>query len=177
MGKYVRTLSRSNLWGVDFLILVTLGSQDKQFKRLLDDVSKQIELKNIDEEVVVQAGYTKYKNDKMKIFDLLDHDSFNQLIDKCDILITHGGAGSILNGLKRGKVVIGCPRLAQFNEHVNDHQRQLVNLFSQKGYILKYDLSDDLADVLLKAKTFSARRFESNTDNMIKLIENFIDNN
>ena len=113
----------------------------------------------------------------MKICDLLDHDSFNQLIDKCDILITHGGAGSILNGLKRGKVVIGCPRLAQFNEHVNDHQRQLVNLFSQKGYILKYDLSDDLADVLLKAKTFSAKRFESNTDNMIKLIENFIDNN
>ncbi|MGN1399853.1 MAG: glycosyltransferase [Erysipelotrichaceae bacterium] len=159
------------------MILVTLGSQDKQFVRLLDDVNRQIELKNIEEEVVVQAGYTVYNNDKMKIFDLIDHDSFNDLIEKCDLLITHGGAGSILNGIKRGKVVIGCPRLAQFNEHINDHQKQLVNLFSQKGYILKYDLGDDLAEVLQKAKSFVGKDFVSNTDNMIEIIENYIDNN
>ena len=53
------------------MILVVLGTQDKQFTRLLDDVSREIELGHIKDEVIVQAGQTKYSSDKMKIFDFL----------------------------------------------------------------------------------------------------------
>ena len=42
------------------MILVTLGTQDKNFTRLLDAVQKQIDNGNIKEEVIVQAGCTKY---------------------------------------------------------------------------------------------------------------------
>ena len=43
------------------MIFVSLGTQDKSFKRLLDAIEKQIDKGNIKEEVIVQAGYTKYK--------------------------------------------------------------------------------------------------------------------
>ena len=39
------------------MILVLLGTQDKSFKRLLDKVEEQINLGNIKEKIVVQAGY------------------------------------------------------------------------------------------------------------------------
>ena len=51
------------------MILVTLGTQDKQFKRLLDAVEEQINLKNIKDKVIVQAGHTKYESKNMEIFD------------------------------------------------------------------------------------------------------------
>ena len=42
------------------MILITLGTQDKQFTRLLDMVQKEIDKGNINDKVIVQAGHTKY---------------------------------------------------------------------------------------------------------------------
>ena len=156
------------------MILVTLGTQDKSFARLLDKIQEQIDLGNIKDKVVVQAGYTKYDSKDMEIFDLISRDEFDKMISKCDLLITHGGVGSILTGLKNNKTVIVCPRLAKYKEHMNDHQVQIVNNFSRAGYILKYDEDDDLADILNKAKKFKPKKYKSNTDNMIKIIDDFI---
>ncbi len=159
------------------MILVTLGTQDKQFKRLLDAVEEQINLKNIKDKVIVQAGHTKYESKNMEIFDLIDRQKFSELIDSCDILITHGGVGSIINGLQHNKKVIVAPRLAKYDEHMNDHQLQITANFTKAGYIIPLYENDDLKEVLNKAKTFKPKQFKSNTNNMIKIIENFIDNN
>ena len=66
MGEYVRVISKCCIWGVDILmILVTLGTQDKQFVRLLDIVQEQIDLGNIKDKVIVQAVCTKYESKDM----------------------------------------------------------------------------------------------------------------
>ena len=122
------------------MILITLGTQDKSFSRLLDAVQKQIDNGNIKDKVIVQAGCTKYESDNMEIFDLIDRDKFTELIKECDLLITHGGVGSILTGLKNNKKVIACARLKKYEEHVNDHQLQIIENFVNSGYIL--DLSN-----------------------------------
>ena len=56
------------------MILITLGTQDKQFTRLLDMVQKEINKGNIKDKVVVQAGHTKYESKYMEIFDLIDRE-------------------------------------------------------------------------------------------------------
>lgn len=159
------------------MILVTLGTQDKPFTRLLEKIDEQIENGNIKEEVVVQAGYTKYESKNMKVFDLVDREEFQNLITKCDLLITHGGVGSILTGLKNNKKVIVCPRLFKYGEHMNDHQIQIVENFAKEGYILEYQDGDDLGKLLKKVKKFNPKKFNSNTDKFISIIENFIDKN
>lgn len=159
------------------MILVTLGTQDKSFTRLLDKIQEQIDLGNIKDKVVVQAGYTKYDSKDMEIFDLISRDEFDKMISKCDLLITHGGVGSILTGLKNNKTVIVCPRLAKYKEHMNDHQVQIVDNFYKAGYILKYDDGDDLGKILKSVKKFSPNKYKSNTNNMIKIISDFIKNN
>ena len=115
------------------MILITLGTQDKQFTRLLESVQKEIDKGNIKDEVVVQAGHTKFESKDMEIFDLIDREKFADLISKCDLLITHGGVGSIITGLQHNKKVIVAPRLAKYDEHMNDHQLQITTNFANAG--------------------------------------------
>lgn len=159
------------------MIFVTLGTQDKLFTRLLENIDKCIYNGEIKERVIVQAGITKFKSDKMEMFDLLDKDEFDRYIKECDLLITHGGVGSILTGLKNNKKVIVSPRLAKYNEHINDHQVQITNKFAEAGYILAYNDGDNLGEIIEKSKSFKPKKYKSNTDNMIKIIKDYIDNN
>lgn len=159
------------------MIFVTLGTQDKVFPRLLDAIQKQIDNGNIKGEVIVQAGNTFYESDDMKIFDLIDRDEFGELMKKCDLLITHGGVGSIITGLKNNKKVIAAPRLEKYGEHTNDHQLQIIEKFSDSGFILPLYDFDKLDEVLEKVKKFKPKKYKSNTSNFIKLIEDYIDKN
>ena len=157
------------------MILVVLGTQDKQFKRLLDDIEDAIKSGKIKEKIVVQAGSTEYKSDYMEIFDLLPTPEFNKLMDKADLIITHGGVGTILSAIKKGKHIIATPRLSKYGEHHNDHQKQIIDEFKKLGYLLEYDEGDDLGELIKKSKKFKSKKFESNTNNMVKLIDNYIE--
>ncbi len=157
------------------MILVTLGTQDKGFERLLKQIDKEIDKGNIHEEVIVQAGYTEYQSKNMKIFDLLPANEFDDLMNKARIVITHGGAGSILTAIKKGKVVIAAARLKKYKEHTNDHQKQIIKEFADDGYILELRDFDKLSKLLEKAETFKPKKFVSNTDNMIQLISDYVE--
>lgn len=159
------------------MILVTLGTQDKTFPRLLDAIQKQIDLGNIKDKVIVQAGNTKYESNDMEIMGLIDRDRFAELISECDLLITHGGVGSIISGLKNNKKVIAAPRLKKYKEHTNDHQLQIIERFSEAGLILPLFDFEKLDQVLIDVNKFKPKKYKSNTSNMIKLIEDYIDNN
>ena len=100
------------------MIFVTLGTQDKTFERLLKALDKAIDKGEIKEKVIVQAGNTKYESKNMEIFDLISPDEFKELVNKCDILITHGGVGSILSAVKQGKKVIAAARLKKYTKEV-----------------------------------------------------------
>lgn len=176
MGRAKTVLSKSGLLGVDLLmLLVTLGTQDKPFTRLLIAVEKQIQAGNIQEEVIVQAGSTAYESDKMKIIDYIPVEEFNGFIEKADIVITHGGVGSIITGLKEGKKVIAAARLKEFGEHTNDHQLQIIENFTSQGYILALEDFDKLGEVLEKAKSFIPKDFKSNTSYFIEQLHKEIE--
>jgi len=157
------------------MILVTLGTQDKEFSRLLKAIDKEIEKGNIKEKVVVQAGCTKYESKNMEVLDLVPQDEFEKLMSEADLLITHGGVGSILTGIKRGKPVIAAARLKKYKEHTNDHQKQIIKEFSDAGYILELRDFNKLGKMIEKAKNFKAKKFESNTHNMVKLLDDYIE--
>lgn len=157
------------------MIFVTLGTQDKSFSRLLEAIDREIVNGNIKEKVVVQAGLTEYKSSNMEIFDLIPADEFDSYIEKSDLIITHGGAGSILTAIKKNKKVIAAARLSKYKEHTNDHQKQIVREFADQGYILELRDFNKLGKIIEKSKTFRPKKFESNTDNMVKLIEDYIE--
>ena len=159
------------------MILVLLGTQNNSFHRLLEEVQKNIDNGNIQEEVVVQKGYTKFESESMSIYNQLPQGEIDQLIQNANLIITHGGVGSIINSIQRNKKVIAVPRLKKYNEHVNNHQLDIIQSFNQKGYIIGLNGVEELEDALKKVQYFEPKTYIKNTGNIISIIENFIDNN
>ena len=157
------------------MILVTLGTNDKSFVRLIQKIEELKIQGVISEDIVVQAGFTKYESDYMQIFDLIPMDEFNELLKNCNLLITHGGVGTITAGLNNDKKVVAVPRLEKYKEHVNDHQLQIIENFAESGYILAAYEVDDLEDVLSKLHEFEPKHYTSNTENMINLVKTHIE--
>ena len=158
------------------MILVLLGTQNNEFKRLLDEIENNIESGNITEEVIVQSGFTKYESNKMKIFDMIPKEELIDLVKKANLVITHGGVGSIQMALQENKKVIAVPRKAKYFEHVNDHQCQIVKNFDEKGYLIGIDSVKKLSQALNKAKSFQPVKYQRGESNIINIIEDFLEN-
>ena len=156
------------------MILVSLGTQDKEFSRLLLMIQKLVDENLIKEKVIVQAGYTKFKTDTMEVFDYVSMDKFSELLDECDLLITHGGVGTIMSALKLKKPVIACARLAKFHEHHNDHQCEIIEAFEKQGYLIKCDEEHSLKECLQQAKEFRSKEIISNNSNFISILKEYI---
>lgn len=159
------------------MILVTLGTQDKSFKRLLKAIDKEIEKGNIKEKVIAQCGYTKYKSKNIEMFDYVTPKELDKLMSDARIIITHGGVGSILGALKYDKPVIAAPRLSKYKEHTNDHQKQIVDKFASEGYLLALNDFSKLGDLLKESKKFIPKKYKSNNKKFTKLVESYIDIN
>ena len=157
------------------MIFVALGTQKFQFNRLLKEVDKLIELKIIDEPVFAQIGVSDYIPKNYEYVDFMTQDEFNTKINNANTVITHGGTGVIINALKRGKKVIAIPRLSKYNEHVDDHQIQLIDEFKQLNLIEPvYEISE-LGNALKTIKSKKYDKYISNTNEIIKSIEEFIE--
>ena len=87
------------------MIFVTLGTQDKPFDRLLKQLDKMIINKEITDKVIVQAGLTDYHSDNMELFDFLTNEEFEELLNRANVIITHGGVGTIITAVKLQKTI------------------------------------------------------------------------
>ena len=157
------------------MVLVLLGTQNNSFHRLLEEIDRLIQSGIIQEEVIVQAGYTQYTSENMKLLGLIAKEELEDLQNKADFIITHGGVGSILLSITKNKKVIAVPRLHLYGEHVNDHQKQIVGLFNEKGYILGVEGVERLGEAIKKVEDFEPKKYQQNHDKMLKIIEDFIE--
>ena len=156
------------------MILVMLGTQDNSFERLLKEIEHLIETGIIKEEVIVQAGNTKFRSNKMKIIDFVSQKELEEYINKASYIITHGGVGSITEALKQNKKIIAVPRKKEYKEHVNNHQMQIVENFDKQGYIIGIQDVEELERAIKIIPNFKPNKYKTNTQNIIKIIENFI---
>lgn len=152
------------------MIFITLGSQKFQFNRLLQSADELM----IDEEIFAQIGYSDYKPRNYKYKYFLDREEYGSLMEKTDIVITHGGTGAIISAVKKRKKVIAVPRLCKYGEHVDNHQKQLINQFKELNLI--YACEDmDLNKALNVVRKTNYKIYESNTNRIINSIEEFIE--
>lgn len=158
------------------LIFITLGSQKFQFNRLLQEIDRLVGDKVIKDEVFAQVGYSDYIPKNYRYKEFLDREEFQNIIDKCDIVITHGGTGAIVGSIKKRKKVIAVPRLSKYGEHVDDHQIQIVSEFKKMNMILSVDNISEIKDRLEEIKDKEFREYKSNTNKIIESLDNFIKN-
>ena len=158
------------------MILVTLGTQDKPFPRILSALEAFKEKGLINDEIWVQSGYTQFSSNILNIKDYYSQIELDELRQKADLIITHAGVGSILDSLKFKKKVIGVARLKQYGEHANDHQYEILDVFSKDGYILRCDNFDDLANIIQSANKFTPKNYPFDNSKVLETILNAINN-
>ena len=117
------------------MIFLCTGTQKFPFDRLLKETDRLVNEGVIRDTVIAQTGTSAYQPSHLQAQPFFSHDEMQKYTEEADLIITHGGSGSIMNALKLGRKVIAVPRLARFGEHVDDHQTQLVRALADAGYL------------------------------------------
>ncbi|GAA5415819.1 hypothetical protein Pryu01_00851 [Paraliobacillus ryukyuensis] len=156
------------------MIFVVLGTHELPFTRLLKAVDQLVEAGTITEQVVAQIGHTKHHSNHMQMHKFLTYDQMDQYYNQADLIITHAGTGSVLTGLKKGKIVIAAPRLKKYGEHNDDHQLQLAEVFEQKNHILVWHETERLDRVIQESRTFQPKPFQSGKNKLFSILDSFI---
>lgn len=108
------------------MIFVTVGSTD--FDLLvakMDEVAP-----HLDEEVVMQIGLGDYRPRHCRFFAFAP--SLETYYEQADLIIAHGGLGTIVEALERGKKLICIVNPATYDQH----QEHLLRVFAAQNYLL-----------------------------------------
>lgn len=148
------------------MIFITVGTHEQQFNRLIQYVDNIKVQKNINEEIIIQTGFSDYHVQNCKNKKFFTYDEMKKYMEEARIVITHGGPSSFLMPMQIGKVPIVVPRLKKYDEHVNDHQLEFVQEVTKKydSFIPVFDI-ESLFDTI------------KNYDQIIKNKSSVISNN
>lgn len=127
------------------MIFVTVGTRTEGFDRLvtwMDDVAGEI-----DDEVRMQIGHSATTPDNAKWFRFADDvDDIVALTRDADLVVGHGGAGTILTSLDAGTPIVCVPRRERHDENYDDHQLELTRRLADEGTIALAQTKAELAD-------------------------------
>lgn len=159
------------------MIFVTVGTQTLGFERLLCEVSRLVNIGIISDFVEIQSGFTKHQSSNAKISysQFISPDEMALKIQSAKYVITHGGVGSILSALHFGKKIIAVPRLKKFREHINNHQLDIIENFSNNNFLLPVYNINDLASVIEEIDSFIPNKYVETNIKLISEIKNKID--
>ena len=126
------------------MIFVTVGTHEQSFERLVKKVDDLKRDKIINEDVIIQKGYTDYEPQYCESYKLVNYNDMQKYLKTARIIITHGGPASFITPLTIGKIPIVVPRQKKFNEHVNNHQIDFVEqVVTRDNTIIPcYDIDD-----------------------------------
>ncbi|MBK5263605.1 MAG: hypothetical protein JJE34_00010 [Alphaproteobacteria bacterium] len=141
------------------LLFATVGAT-LPFNRLVDTVMALKASGDIPEHVVLQIGTGARKPRPIKgveIVETLPFEKVQQLLHDADIVICHGGTGSLITALRAGCRVISMPRLFERGEHYDNHQAEITDAFVARGLIWSANTPEELQSALVAARTATPR--------------------
>jgi UDP-N-acetylglucosamine transferase subunit ALG13 len=101
-------------------------------------------------------------------------DELDALIDKARLVIAHGGTGSILPAVKKGKKVIAVARYAELNENSDNHQVEILNALSKSNYIIPWYKESNLHDLIKQSENFIPSNYNSTKHFILNYLSNYI---
>lgn len=154
-------------------ILIITGTQKFPFDRLLEAADGLAAPGGVlfSDTVEAQSGTGTYVPKHYKCVPFFSPEEMEEKINWADLVITHGGTGSIISAVIKGKKVIAVPRLSVYGEHVDDHQKELISTFAEAGYILKALNTDELEKEIKASDRFRPAKWSGGGDGLIRAVE------
>lgn len=119
-------------------VVVTVGTTDYCFRRLIE---RLVEIIPEGVDVFWQVGTTDTSGLGIDAVTVVSSDELMTRIAGADVVVSHAGAGSLLQCLEGGKVPVYVPRLGSRGEQIDDHQIELAEWAGRTGLALTVDAS------------------------------------
>ena len=132
-------------------VVVTVGTDHHPFDRLIGWTNDW--LRQHPEHIprfFVQSGAASVQPD-CPGSRFLDAGQLGALLDMADVMLCHGGPGSISDAWERGQVPIVVPRLRRLGEVVDDHQVDFCRKLAELGRVRLAEEPAGLAELLDEA--------------------------
>jgi UDP-N-acetylglucosamine--N-acetylmuramyl-(pentapeptide) pyrophosphoryl-undecaprenol N-acetylglucosamine transferase len=129
------------------LLFATVGAT-LPFDRLVESVAALKARGEIGEAVFVQTGVGGARPVGLEVVETLPFDGMIALLREADIVVCHGGTGSLITALREGCRTIAMPRLFARGEHYDDHQEEITEAFRARGLIAVAKSEDELSAAL-----------------------------
>ena len=156
------------------MIFVTVGTHEQQFNRMIQEVDRLKGKGIIEDEVVMQTGFSTYEPKHCKWSKLIPYEEMNANIEKARIVITHGGPASFIAPLQIGKIPIVVPRQKRYEEHVNDHQVEFCKAVEERmGNIIVVEDVKRLQEMILRYTDICKEKTGSNYSSNSEFNERF----
>lgn len=141
------------------MIFVTVGTHTEGFERLvrwMDDIASEL-----DQEVLIQLGHTSVKPEHAEWFKFKDIEEIIDITETADVVVGHGGAGTILTTLEAGTPIICVPRLEEHGEIYDDHQFELTQKLADKGTLAVATSKSELQQLLTRSPNEISMEFSA----------------
>jgi UDP-N-acetylglucosamine transferase subunit ALG13 len=136
------------------MIFVVLGTWEMPFTRPLEEIEQAAGRGLLTEPIVVQCGNTTYSSKYMQLVPFFGPQELEAMYERATLVICQAGVGSIMLGLRKRKKVIAIARLARFDEHIDDHQLEILDVFAKSGAVLPWNGDGDLTHTMQRLMTF-----------------------
>jgi UDP-N-acetylglucosamine transferase subunit ALG13 len=134
-------------------IFVTLGTiEGYRFDSLIDSL---LRTGLVDDRTYWQLGYTDRTDLPGVVHRQVSSERFATAARDADVVVTHGGVGTIFQLLEMGVFPIVVPRDKVRNEHVDNHQYQIATLVDELGIGMMREPSTLTAESVLAASGMS----------------------
>jgi len=114
------------------MILVLTGTHHQPFDRLVEAAG---DLASRGERVVVQAGASSLRPAGCEVRDWFTPGELARLADAADVIVAHGGPGSLFLAWERGRRPVVVPRDPARGEHVDDHQQRFAAQLGDRAIV------------------------------------------
>ncbi len=159
------------------MIFVCVGSREYQFNRLLKEIDRLIEIGVIQEDVFEQIGVSDYLPKRCKYSRYVTQEEFSSYLNEARLVITHGGAGSVIKSLNLGKKTIAVTRLKKYGEHIDDHQIQIASVLEKQGLIKSVKEMSELEAAIKFFDNHELSKKQEESDeipSIVQMIDDFI---
>ncbi|MCM0619943.1 glycosyltransferase [Nocardioides bruguierae] len=126
-------------------LAVLLGTEQFGFTRLVDDVLAAAPTTP----VTWQVGNTDCRVAGEQPQRWLSAQEMLAGVRDADVVVTHGGAGSVLTALEAGHVPVVVPRCPERGEHVDDHQIRMCRELAERGLVVLVEPGETLTSAHL----------------------------
>lgn len=129
------------------LLFATVGAT-LPFDRLVQMVAEAKARGAIPEDVLIQTGDGGLAPEGLRTVETLSFDDMQSTLRDADIVVCHGGSGSLIMALRQGCRVVAAPRLFSKGEVYDDHQAEITGAFAARGLIAVANTADELVEAL-----------------------------